>query len=334
MTEASHCRPRPASDSSKPSLREIAERARRGALRPMTTLAPVRDNEDTGYVEVAELRNLMLARSRATDDEEATRAYVPLTPLAYARSEPPRTVARRALSRRAAAAAFAAGLALVGIVAGAFWLARARPARSVAAPSIAVAVVTPPAAPETAPSAPARMEPKPGETSVQNLPDFGAPPTAAPVEEASPAPGIPGRAAPAQPVAAKPGKPSDLASAIAAAAADTKPPAPEPTPAAPEPATPAPATANASGTPQQPSQAAVRAALNAVKGAAKACVAEADAPSRAQVVFAPSGAVTSVGVSGWAAANGASGCIKSALKPAHVDAFSGPSFSVGVTINP
>jgi Flp pilus assembly protein TadG len=86
--------------------------------------------------------------------------------------------------------------------------------------------------------------------------------------------------------------------------------------------------------PEQPSQGAVAAALNPVMGAAKACVAGADDVSRASVTFASSGGVTSVSVSGWAAAHGKSGCVQAALKGAKTQPFSKPSFTVGVPIRP
>lgn len=86
--------------------------------------------------------------------------------------------------------------------------------------------------------------------------------------------------------------------------------------------------------PEQPSQGKVTAAMGAVMGNAKACVAGADDVSRASVTFGSNGAVTSVSVSGWAASNGAAGCIKSALKAANVGAFSKPSYAFSVTIRP
>jgi len=71
-----------------------------------------------------------------------------------------------------------------------------------------------------------------------------------------------------------------------------------------------------------------------VMGAAKGCVAGADDVSRAQITFGSGGAVKSVSVTGWAASNGASSCVKGALQGANVGAFSSPSFTVGVTIRP
>ncbi|MDI1443215.1 hypothetical protein [Polyangium sp. 6x1] len=86
--------------------------------------------------------------------------------------------------------------------------------------------------------------------------------------------------------------------------------------------------------PEQPSQGSVASAIGAVMPGAKACVAGADDVSRAQITFSSSGTVTNVSVTGWAASNGQSGCVKAALKGANVGAFSKPSFTVGATIRP
>ena len=86
--------------------------------------------------------------------------------------------------------------------------------------------------------------------------------------------------------------------------------------------------------PEQPSQGAIAAAKSSVMAGAKACVAGADDVSQATVTFGSNGTVSSVSVSGWAAANGASACVKAALKGAKVGAFSKPSYSFPVTIRP
>jgi hypothetical protein len=86
--------------------------------------------------------------------------------------------------------------------------------------------------------------------------------------------------------------------------------------------------------PEQPSQGKVQAAVGTVMPTAKSCVAGADDVSRASITFGSSGAVTSVNVTGWAASNGASGCVKNALKGANVGPFSKPSFTFSVTIRP
>jgi hypothetical protein len=141
----------------------------------------------------------------------------------------------------------------------------------------------------------------------------------------------PGAGAPAA-VAAAPqaaGKPGDLAGAMAQAVGGgqgAKPNAAE----TPEPA----AGVKSQNIPEQPSQGKVQAAIGSVMGGAKSCVAGASDVSRAQITFSSSGAVSNVSVTGWAASNGQSGCIKSALKGASVGPFAKSTFTVGVTIRP
>jgi hypothetical protein len=89
-----------------------------------------------------------------------------------------------------------------------------------------------------------------------------------------------------------------------------------------------------SNIPQQPAQGSIAPALRSVMGGAKKCVAGADDVSNAAITFGSNGAVKSVTVTGWAAANGATDCIKSALKGANVGPFWKPSFIVNVTIKP
>ena len=86
--------------------------------------------------------------------------------------------------------------------------------------------------------------------------------------------------------------------------------------------------------PDTPSQGAIQGALGSVKGAAKACVAGLDGPSRATITFSSNGSVSSVSVSGAAAGTGAAGCIQSALRSARVGPFKRSSFTVGLTIRP
>jgi hypothetical protein len=86
--------------------------------------------------------------------------------------------------------------------------------------------------------------------------------------------------------------------------------------------------------PERPSQGAVQAAIGQVLGNAKACVSEADEATRATVTFKSSGDVAGVTVTGWASANGKSGCVVSALKGAKVGAFTDPNYSFPVTIRP
>ena len=125
------------------------------------------------------------------------------------------------------------------------------------------------------------------------------------------------------------GKPGDLQSEMIKAAGGTKDPAAGA-------GTPEPAAANPKNQniPEQPSQGSVQAAVGAVMGGAKACVAGADDVSRANVTFSSGGSVSSVSVTGWAAAHGKSGCIQAAFKGAKVGPFSKSSYTVGTTIRP
>jgi len=91
---------------------------------------------------------------------------------------------------------------------------------------------------------------------------------------------------------------------------------------------------NSADVPEVPSQGAIQGAMGAVMGAARACVAGMDEPSRAQVTFNSAGTVSNVSVSGAAGGKPAAGCIVAALKRAKVGPFQKPTYSVGVTIRP
>ena len=125
------------------------------------------------------------------------------------------------------------------------------------------------------------------------------------------------------------GKPGDLQSEMIRAAGGAKDPAAAA--GTPEPAAGNPKNQNI---PEQPSQGSVQAAVGTVMGGAKGCVAGADEVSRANVTFSSGGSVSSVSVTGWAAAHGKSSCVQAALKGAKVGAFSKASYTVGVTIRP
>lgn len=89
----------------------------------------------------------------------------------------------------------------------------------------------------------------------------------------------------------------------------------------------------AAGTvPQKPSQGAVTGALGAVLPGARSCLGPDDPISRASIVFASAGNVTSVSVSGGAAGKPAEACIKSALMKAKVAPFMEATYTANVTI--
>jgi hypothetical protein len=220
---------------------------------------------------------------------------------------------------------------------------------------------TPPGAPQPAPVAESRPKPEgaaapvgPSTAAPQAAPGpsavAAADPTSAPASPepegkqadplkggplGGPAPGTtaaPSKDAVADAKGAAPsGKGGDLQSEMARAVGGSDQPKPgDPSPT-PEPASGGTKNQNI---PEQPSQGSVQAAVSAVIGGAKACVAGADDISRATVTFSSSGAVSSVSVSGWAAAHGKSACVQAALKGAKVGAFSKSTFTVPVPIRP
>lgn len=79
-----------------------------------------------------------------------------------------------------------------------------------------------------------------------------------------------------------------------------------------------------------PSPGAVAGALNAVRGAARACLADTEDVARVNIVFGSSGSAQSVSVTGTKA----EGCVKGAMMKAKVAPFTDPTFSTSVTIRP
>ncbi len=86
--------------------------------------------------------------------------------------------------------------------------------------------------------------------------------------------------------------------------------------------------------PETPPQGAINAALAGAREAARACVAGMDEPSRATVVFESNGGVARVAVTGPAAGGSAESCIRASLSGAKVAPFRKSSFSVGLTLRP
>jgi hypothetical protein len=81
----------------------------------------------------------------------------------------------------------------------------------------------------------------------------------------------------------------------------------------------------------RPSAGAVAGALNAVRNAARSCLADTEDVAKVNIVFGSSGSVQSASVSG---AGKAEGCIKSAMMKAKVAPFTDPTYSTSVTIRP
>ncbi|HSU40862.1 MAG TPA: hypothetical protein VLJ38_14885 [Polyangiaceae bacterium] len=88
------------------------------------------------------------------------------------------------------------------------------------------------------------------------------------------------------------------------------------------------------GMSDRPSTGAAQAAVGAVLGAARSCIAGQPQASSATIVFGSSGEVTGVNVSGPADGTPAAACIKAALGKARVQPFAAPNFSLGVTVRP
>jgi len=86
--------------------------------------------------------------------------------------------------------------------------------------------------------------------------------------------------------------------------------------------------------PDHPSTGAVQAAIGAVLGNARACVAGQESYNQAVVTFASDGSVQAVKVTGAAAGKPAEACIQAALMKARVQPFSRPTFSVSATVRP
>ena len=162
--------------------------------------------------------------------------------------------------------------------------------------------------------------PSPGAAAIAAAVAAEAPAAAA----AAPAAHPPAAAAPAAPAAPEP---TGLAGAIKKAVGSTEPTS------GPEKAAPPPPPIRGD-IPDRPAQGAVTGALGAPRAAARNCLVGQEAPSRATVVFASSGKVQSVTVSGPAAGTPAGECIKTALSKTVVGAFKEPTSSITVTITP
>jgi hypothetical protein len=164
-----------------------------------------------------------------------------------------------------------------------------------------------PVAPKATPTDNAPPAPKPEPKHAAHLP-HPAPVVASPAvtaEEPPPAPG-------------------SLAEAIKRAGAGGKP-----APVAERASTPDPKPAIDGALPERPSASMVTSALLAVLPDARACMSDGDEPTRAVVVFEPSGTVGSVQASGASAP-----CIQKALARAHVAPFSQASYRATVPVRP
>jgi hypothetical protein len=113
----------------------------------------------------------------------------------------------------------------------------------------------------------------------------------------------------------------------------TKTPASPAKPASPTGMRPAEFNANG-GVSDRPSTGAAQAAVGAVLGAARSCIAGQPQGSSATIQFGSSGEVTGVSVGGPVQGTPAAACIQAALGKARVQPFAAPSFSLAVTVRP
>jgi hypothetical protein len=81
----------------------------------------------------------------------------------------------------------------------------------------------------------------------------------------------------------------------------------------------------------KPSAGAVAGALNAIRGAARACLADTEDVARINIVFGSSGAAQSATVTG---AGAAEGCVRAAVMKAKVAPFTDATFSTSFTVRP
>jgi hypothetical protein len=185
------------------------------------------------------------------------------------------------------------------------------------------------AAPAAAPAqaAPVSETPTPGAGAAAiaaAMAAEGVAPAAPPAKVAEPAAPPPAKAAPAVPAAPEP---TGLAGAIKKAVGPT-----EPAPAAEKAEAKAPPPRG--DIPELPAQGAISGALGSPRVAARNCLVGQEGPSRATIVFASSGSVQTVTVTGPAAGTPAAECIKTAMSKTVVGPFKHASFSVSTTISP
>jgi hypothetical protein len=303
-----------------------------GTPLPMTSRSSEAGEGDSGVLDLKAVRE----QANSIPDTGGEPASAGLFDEDEAKPAAAAATAARAAPKKSSTTPLIVGsaVALAAIAAVAILSLRARPEAAPvqsapAAASVAV-VEAPPAA--TATAAPTEAQEQPAATA-------SAAPAPGPLalHEPKSAAGLGGREAtpkaedskekPAAAAPAAPGDPASLQGAMDTAVGGNKAPAKTDEPAAKSPA-------HGSDIPEIPSQGAIQGAMGSVMGAARACVAGMDEPSKAQVTFSNDGKVQNVSVSGPAAGKPAAGCIVAALKRARVTPFQRSSYSVGVTIRP
>lgn len=347
----------------RPSLKELAARASQaGAARPSVTSVPppARSSAPPPVVSatvtpIAKARSARDSSPRASDAGRDDSGVLRLADLQKpAASDAPPAVASAAAAPVVSAAAApvvakptaapagggsragmwaGAAIALLGVAAAVAVYQTRKPApprtesvaevKPTAAPA---ATEAPSAAPTAEPAAVASSEAAPADAPKGEEAKGTAGGTAAPTATAVAANDVKGAAASKD--AVKGGKVGTLDEEMKKAVGAND------LPAAPQDDGAKPAAGGGGSVPEQPSQGNAQAAIRAVMGAAKACVAGAPEPTTASVTFSSSGSVQSVSVGGWAAANGKGGCVKSALQGARVSPFAKATYTVPVNVRP
>jgi hypothetical protein len=281
----------------------------------------------------------LASQGRAQVEADAVAATAVAAKVVVERERPTTPPARQPAALDTRGPWIGVAIAAVGLAAGfGLYLASRQPAPTVAPmvssaspPSAATETSLAPPRPlaaETRPNVPAT--PAEEEASIAPLP---APePAAAPAHESAAAVKSQAPVAETRPSAVNTGARSHAEKVV------LEEDAPATTSAPPKPASSAklrPAELNTANTvSDRPSTGAAQAAVGAVLGAARACIAGQPEASSATLVFGSSGEVTSVNVSGPAEGTPAAACIKSALGKARVQPFAASSFSLGVTVRP
>jgi hypothetical protein len=196
------------------------------------------------------------------------------------------------------------------------------PPAPVAAATEAPRPVAPPVTPDMLPSEQARTAPEPVAVSPDALGAVGA--------STKTGAGATAERAPSTPASGGAAKPEKV---VLEEEQPTKEPVSPTKPASPAGMRPAEFNANG-GVSDRPSTGAAQAAVGAVLGAARSCIAGQPQGSSATIQFGSSGEVTGVSVGGPAQGTPAAACIQAALGKARVQPFAAPSFSLAVTVRP
>ena len=336
---ASASTPPPGRISSIPGGATVTPIHRAAAAKPARGSTP--DKEDSGVLRLADLQAEVAKKDEAAAAAKAAEAAAAKEAKQVVAAPVPVIASAPVANNNSNKTGMWAGLAIAVLgVAAAFAVYRTRQPSTAPAKTDVAAITTQAAQPTSAPAVTAapNMTAEPAAVASTEV----APQATAAAKGTDPAQGVGGQGpASATAVAINEPKPATSAAPKGDGKVGTldeemkKAVGPnESQPAPQDDSKPASGAASGSNLPDQPSQGNAQAAVRAVLPAAKACVAGATDPSMASITFGSSGSVQSVSVSGWAAANGKAGCVKSALQGAHVQPFARPTFTVPATIRP